>query len=931
MSPLRAHLFQLSLTKHAGDRAADVVRELDPAGRAPDYQTELSELKSAVNERRILDIPGELADAALAGQLGVSKATGTNLPLIGTGSTVKKRRKHQDIWRRTFAQRRIPFSEHYLSSGGDFGSPDQVQAAFLAAGKPIDEQQALQLSVRMTAMRDAGGPSLIDRDWSKSAAAPDLSKFYEILTRAKRVRGSLGAEAADRITMEHLGSVFGVANKRFYNQAGQLGITNRTPSAKVREMLSSVTAAPAPPPAQGPLGQALLPFMGKQAGFEGDFDRVLQREGKIGVTTDRAGDSRGGATQAGISQSYFGKNPDGSWKKSKAQIAAMTPSEIKGIYADIYKVPNQFKDPGVREVMFDMTTNAGPGANKILQRSINRMLPNGQQLAVDSVVGPGTLAAAQGLDQRELTRNLLNGYSAHHQQLVKNRPDLYATNKNGWANRVSALRTRVLAPPAPVLVKGQLPPPPPVFINNRQPPQAPAAPVMTTQPGGSIPSMPMLSAPPQPVMGKQASLSSHLRAARNKTHQHPTEAQRHAGNYAKGRLSFRGLSIAIENPIDSIRRGTDDNGKAWESRLTADYGYFVGSTAADGDAVDVFIGPDHTSDLVVVIDQYKGATFDESKFILAVTTQKQGAALYLSNYQKGWTLGPVATTTVQQLKTWLAEGDTKAPFKGQLVKAAALRPDKWERLCVRRGQCPTCGQSNCEGKVCGCGKTLSNDEWKALRDKSDAGIDLRTKEAGVMQRIAPYKTALKEIMVGSKLPPMETVLKDVPKDSTSLRQLVPSLRDLLKLTFSKSASVTPPRSLSRHFAKQAAASDNSSITGGALTTAGLLALGLAGRKGAKDVGHVGELALGAGLTGLGLASLGGGGSHASPAIPAPAAAPVAAAAPSKLDGLLKSLPSWAQGDSGRNLAIGGGAAAAGSLLAYLMARRRKRQDQEAPA
>lgn len=184
---------------------------------------------------------------------------------------------------------------------------------------------------------------------------------------------------------------------------------------------------------------------------------------------------------------------------------------------------------------------------------------------------------------------------------------------------------------------------------------------------------------PTPII-KKASLTAHLRAARNKTHQHPTEAQRHAGNYAKGRLNFRGLSIAIENPIDSIRRGTDDSGKAWESRLTADYGYFVGSTAADGDAVDVFIGPDHASDLVVVVDQYKGAAFDESKFILAVITQQQGEALYLSNYQKGWKLGPVSTTTVQQLKTWLAEGNTKAPFKGQLVKAA-----DWQNTC------PSCG------------------------------------------------------------------------------------------------------------------------------------------------------------------------------------------------------------------------------------------------
>ena len=481
MSPLRKHLHRLSLSKSASDRAADVARELDPASQAPDFQAELADLQAAVKDRRILDIPGELSDVALAGQTGFAKATGTNLPLIGVGGPVKRRRAHQEVWRRAFAQRRIPFSDHYLSAGGDFGSPEQVRAAFLAAGKQIDEREALELSVRMTAMRDEAGPRFVDRDWSKAAGAPNLGKMSEILTRAARIRSSLGPDAADRFTMEYLGSVFNVVKKRIRSQARPIGDAQSIPQSLVAE---------APPVT--PLGQSLMTFMNKQAEFEGDFNRIISREGRIGVTTDRAGDSRGGATQAGISQSYFGKNPDGSWKKSKAQIAALTPAEIKGVYADIYKVPNQFKDPGVREVMFDMTTNAGPGANKILQRSINRMLPNGKQIEVDSAVGPSTLAAAQGLDQRELTRNLLDGYSTHHQQLVAQRPDLYATNKNGWANRVSDLRKRVLAAPpapAPVLVKGRLPLEPPVFINNRRPPQAPApsaVPATVTQPGGPV-------------------------------------------------------------------------------------------------------------------------------------------------------------------------------------------------------------------------------------------------------------------------------------------------------------------------------------------------------------------------------------------------------------------------------------------------------------
>ena len=166
--------------------------------------------------------------------------------------------------------------------------------------------------------------------------------------------------------------------------------------------------------------------------------------------------------------------------------------------------------------------------------------------------------------------------------------------------------------------------------------------------------------------------ATELRKARNATHTHATEAQRHAGNYRKGQLTFQGMKISLENPEGSTRSGTDDNGKAWKTTMSADYGYFTNTMAADGDAVDCFIGPDLDSEFVVAVDQYKGTKFDEPKFLLGTTAQAQAEKLYLSHYQKGWKLGPVSTTTTAQLKTWLKNGDTKKPFNGQMVKAAEV-------------------------------------------------------------------------------------------------------------------------------------------------------------------------------------------------------------------------------------------------------------------
>lgn len=170
-------------------------------------------------------------------------------------------------------------------------------------------------------------------------------------------------------------------------------------------------------------------------------------------------------------------------------------------------------------------------------------------------------------------------------------------------------------------------------------------------------------------------IASAIRRARAKTNTDPTEAQAAAGNYAKGECTIHGLTIKLENPRDTMRRGKDKDGTPWENLMKADYGYFKNTMAADGDAVDCFIGPAPESEFVVAIDQYhSGGKFDETKFVLGVTTRDEGEKLYLSHYPKNWKLGPVSTTTVGQLKEWLKNGDTHSPFGGQLVKAAGAVP-----------------------------------------------------------------------------------------------------------------------------------------------------------------------------------------------------------------------------------------------------------------
>lgn len=155
-----------------------------------------------------------------------------------------------------------------------------------------------------------------------------------------------------------------------------------------------------------------------------------------------------------------------------------------------------------------------------------------------------------------------------------------------------------------------------------------------------------------------------LAAARAAVDAAPTAAQQEAGNYGKGHLDYHGLALAIENPVGSYRAGTDRDGKEWRTLMAHDYGYIKGTEGADGDQVDVFIGADHGSDQVFIINQVEPGTgqFDEHKAMFGFADEPAARAGYLASYEPGWEgLGSVAAMGVDTFKLWLQSGDMKRP------------------------------------------------------------------------------------------------------------------------------------------------------------------------------------------------------------------------------------------------------------------------------
>ena len=143
----------------------------------------------------------------------------------------------------------------------------------------------------------------------------------------------------------------------------------------------------------------------------------------------------------------------------------------------------------------------------------------------------------------------------------------------------------------------------------------------------------------------------------------PTEKQREAGNYSKGHISVKGMRIAIENPKGSRRYYA--GGKKYNV-MNNHYGYFNVTKGKDGDAVDVFLGPDiEDFDKVYCIDQNnEKGEFDETKVMLGFSSKEEAKEAYMSNYSPDWKgFRDITSVSIKDFKKWLYRGrKQRQPF-----------------------------------------------------------------------------------------------------------------------------------------------------------------------------------------------------------------------------------------------------------------------------
>ena len=169
---------------------------------------------------------------------------------------------------------------------------------------------------------------------------------------------------------------------------------------------------------------------------------------------------------------------------------------------------------------------------------------------------------------------------------------------------------------------------------------------------------------------REASFGERLKGAIAETETEPTEAQKKAGNYKKGHLTFGGYDFTVETPKGVTRSGKDEQGKPWSVTMHDTYGYILGKIGVDGDHIDMFINDAADLDTfdgnVYVVDQVtpEAGEFDEHKVMYGFPSEEAATEAYLANYSKGWKgLGKVTSVPKATFDKWLQSSDRKTkPF-----------------------------------------------------------------------------------------------------------------------------------------------------------------------------------------------------------------------------------------------------------------------------
>jgi hypothetical protein len=150
-------------------------------------------------------------------------------------------------------------------------------------------------------------------------------------------------------------------------------------------------------------------------------------------------------------------------------------------------------------------------------------------------------------------------------------------------------------------------------------------------------------------------------------------------------MEFQGLPLDIEHTAGSVRRGKDKDGHEWATTFRYAYGYIRGTKGADGEGLDVFVGPNHNANKAFVVHQNKPETgkYDEDKVMLGWDSAETAKEAYLDHYDNPKFFGDLVEISMDRLRELVAERRKLAKIANALQKRAdavlEAGPEAFER------------------------------------------------------------------------------------------------------------------------------------------------------------------------------------------------------------------------------------------------------------
>lgn len=159
------------------------------------------------------------------------------------------------------------------------------------------------------------------------------------------------------------------------------------------------------------------------------------------------------------------------------------------------------------------------------------------------------------------------------------------------------------------------------------------------------------------------------------SHHHPVEVlppQIERDPYPfEGFIDFQGLKIDVENAQGSVRSGKGPEGE-WSTEMFSHYGEIRGTEGVDDDPLDVYVGDNADSSLVVVIHQHNpwDGKYDEDKVMLGFDSVEEAIGAYKKQYDRPgfFRPGPEGSTVMPIGSFWRWVHDEKK--QGTRVKLA---------------------------------------------------------------------------------------------------------------------------------------------------------------------------------------------------------------------------------------------------------------------